>query len=79
MSRTGKFGTILSYNILITKNIIMTWTKTDYPIAMENLDNSVREKAIEIANNLVEKEHINEGMSIPIAISKAKEWIGNNK
>jgi len=57
----------------------MTWTKTDYPIAMENLDHHVREKAIEIANTLVEKEHINEGMSIPIAISKAKEWIENNK
>ncbi len=57
----------------------MKWTKTDYPIAMENLDSNVREKAIEIANSLVEKEHMDEGMSIPIAISKAKEWNGENK
>lgn len=55
----------------------MTWTKTDYPLAMKNLNEEVREKAIEIANALVEKENMNEGMSIPIAISKAKEWSEN--
>ncbi len=52
----------------------MTWTKNDYPITMENLDDNVREKAVEIANALVEQEHINEGMVIPIAISRAKEY-----
>jgi uncharacterized protein YdaT len=57
----------------------MRWTKTDYPIAMENLDHRVREKAIDIANILVEKKHMNEGMSIPIAINKAKEWNENKK
>jgi len=55
----------------------MTWTKTDYPLAMKNLNEEVREKAIEIANALVEKENMNEGMSILIAISKAKEWSEN--
>jgi uncharacterized protein YdaT len=55
----------------------MTWTKTDYPIAMKDLNKTEREKAIEIANALVEKDHIDEGMAIPIAISKVKEWIEN--
>ncbi len=56
----------------------MIWTKNDYPITMENLDDNVREKAVEIANALVEQEHINEGMVIPIAISKAKEYFEND-
>ena len=57
----------------------MPWTKKDYPDSMKNLDKKVRDKAIEIANTLVEKENMEEGKAIPIAISKAKEWAENHK
>lgn len=50
----------------------MPWTKNDYPNAMKNLPEKVREKAIEIANALMEEEHYDEGKSIAIAISKAE-------
>lgn len=52
----------------------MPWTKTDYPNSMKNLPVAVRNKAIEIANALLEKRHMDEGVSIATAISKAKEW-----
>lgn len=51
----------------------MPWTKKDYPDSMKNLDESVRNKAIEIANRLL-KDNYDEGRAIPIAISQAKEW-----
>jgi uncharacterized protein YdaT len=56
----------------------MPWTKKDYPESMKNLDNKVRDKAIEIANALVEEENMDEGRAISIAISKAKEWAENH-
>jgi uncharacterized protein YdaT len=40
---------------------------------MKHLPPSVREKAIEIANALLE-EGMDEGKAIRIAIAKAKEW-----
>jgi uncharacterized protein YdaT len=40
---------------------------------MKHLPPLVREKAIEIANALLE-EGMNEGKAIRIAIAKAKEW-----
>ncbi len=40
---------------------------------MKNLPPSVRAKAIEIANALLE-EGYEEGLAIRIAIAKAKEW-----
>lgn len=55
----------------------MAWTRKDFPDSMKNLDVKIRNKAIEIANALVEKEEMNEGKAIPIAISKAKEWADN--
>ncbi|PAM93511.1 hypothetical protein B4N84_17545 [Flavobacterium sp. IR1] len=55
----------------------MPWNKNDYPDAMKNLDKDVREKAIEIANSLVEDGY-EEGRAIPIAIDEA-EKIGNTK
>lgn len=51
----------------------MSWTKKDYPDSMKNLDNAVRNKAIEIANEL-EKDNYEEGRAISIAISQAKKW-----
>ena len=40
---------------------------------MQNLEPAVREKAIEIANALLE-EGMDEGMAIRVAIAKAKDW-----
>ena len=57
----------------------MPWNKKNYPDAMKNLDKEVRDKAIEIANALVEKEKMDDGKAIPIAISKAKEWADNDE
>ncbi|CAM3743910.1 hypothetical protein [Mesobacillus zeae] len=57
----------------------MPWTKNDYPPAMKNLDDATREKAIEIANALLEDEHYQEGKSIAIAIDKAKEYTKNHE
>lgn len=55
----------------------MPWNKNDYPDSMKNLNKEVREKAIEIANSLVEDGY-EEGRAIPIAIDEA-EKIGNTK
>jgi uncharacterized protein YdaT len=52
----------------------MPWNKDNYPDAFKNLNSKTRNKAIEIGNALIEKEHMEEGRAIAIAISKAKEW-----
>ena len=52
----------------------MPWTKQDYPDSFKNLDDDVRNKAIEIANALL-KEKYEESRAIPIAISKAREYV----
>jgi uncharacterized protein YdaT len=52
----------------------MPWTKQDYPASMKNLNPAVRHKAIDIANALLEKEHMPEGRAIAIATSQAEEW-----
>ena len=49
------------------------WTVERYPAAMKNLPPLVREKAILIANALLEAGHP-EDQSIRIAIARAKEW-----
>ena len=49
------------------------WNSDYYPPSMSHLPDSVREKAIEIANALLE-EGMEEGKAIRIAIAKAKEW-----
>ena len=54
----------------------MPWTKKDYPDSMKNLEESVRNKAVEIANELIEDDY-EEGRAIPIAISQAKKWYDN--
>lgn len=51
----------------------MPWTENDYPSSMKNLDENVRNKAIEIANALLEDDY-EEGRAIAIGISQAKEW-----
>lgn len=54
----------------------MTWTKNDYPNSMKDLNEKVRNKAIEIANELLD-ENYSESRAIPIAIDRAKEWSQN--
>lgn len=56
----------------------MVWNKNNYPDSFRNLDDKVREKAIEIANALVEKENMDESRAIPVAISKARETIAKS-
>ncbi|MCC3377025.1 DUF2188 domain-containing protein [Cohnella sp. REN36] len=51
----------------------MPWTKDDYPDSLQNFMAPVRNKAIEIANALLE-EGYGEGRAIAIATAKAKEW-----
>jgi uncharacterized protein YdaT len=54
----------------------MPFTKNDYPNSIKNLEEAKRNKAIEIANRLLE-ENYEEGRAISIAISQAKEWYEN--
>lgn len=51
----------------------MPWNSSYYPVSMKNLPPAVREKAIEIANALLEAGD-DEGRAIRIGIAKAKEW-----
>ncbi len=44
-----------------------------YPAAMRHLSEAAREKAIEIANALLD-EGMDEGLAIRIAIARAKDW-----
>jgi hypothetical protein len=55
----------------------MPWTTTNYPMSMKNLDTDVREKAVEIANALL-NEGYEDGRAIPIAIATAKKWAENH-
>ncbi|MFP4697498.1 MAG: DUF2188 domain-containing protein [Eubacteriales bacterium] len=54
----------------------MPWTQKDYPDSMKNLEEPVRNKAIEISNSLIENGY-DDDRAIPIAISQAKEWYEN--
>ncbi len=53
------------------------WTKQDYPESMKNLPDEVREKAIEIANALLDEEDMPEGRAIAIATSQAQKSEGS--
>lgn len=55
----------------------MPWSKNDYPPSMKNLEPRVRNKAVEIANALLE-ENYDEGRAIAIATAKAQEWDENH-
>lgn len=54
----------------------MPYTKNDFPDAMKNLSETVRHKAIEITNRLLE-DNYEEGRAISIGIAQAKEWYEN--
>lgn len=51
----------------------MPWTSEYYPKSMTHLPSPVRQKAIDIANALLE-QGMDEGKAIRIGIAKAKEW-----
>lgn len=53
----------------------MPWTHQDYPDTFEHLTPEVRNKAVDIANELLEQ--YDEGRSIRIAMAQAKEWAEN--
>ncbi len=53
----------------------MPWSKKNYPNAMKNLSDKVRNKAIQIANAILRLRRLDEGSAIAIGISKAKEYI----
>ncbi len=54
----------------------MPWNHKNYPESMKNLTAEVRDKAVEIANSLLEKGY-DEGKAIAIATAKAEEWAEN--
>ena len=56
----------------------MPWTKTDYPASLKNFMAPVRNKAIEIANALL-NEGMEEARAIPIATARAEEWAANRQ
>ena len=56
----------------------MPWTKTNYPVSMKNLPKEVRDKAIEIANALLDERNMDEGIAIATAVSRAKDWAANH-
>lgn len=51
----------------------MPWNENEYPPSLKNLTEEVRNKAIEIANALLEDGY-EEGRAIAIATAKAEEW-----
>lgn len=51
----------------------MPWNSRNYPESLKNFEPRVRNKAIEIANALLE-EGYEEGRAIAIATAQAKEW-----
>jgi len=55
----------------------MPYTKDNYPNTMKNLNEEVREKAIEILNALLNDNRLKESLAIPTAISRARDWAKN--
>ncbi|MEK5493650.1 DUF2188 domain-containing protein [Paenibacillus sp. FSL R7-0297] len=55
----------------------MPWNKGDYPDSLKNFTAPVRNKAVEIANALLEDGY-EEGQAIAIATAQAKEWGENH-
>jgi uncharacterized protein YdaT len=53
----------------------MPWTENNYPVSMKNLPPVVRNKAIEIANAILEDGNTIEGIAIATGIKRAKDWV----
>lgn len=54
----------------------MPWDMNDYPSSLKNFNKTIRKKAIDIANAMVD-EGYSENKAIPIATEQAKEWYDN--
>ena len=52
----------------------MPWNSTRFPASMKNLPPVLRDRAIVIANALLD-DGMEEGKAIRIAIAKAREWV----
>ena len=57
----------------------MEWSSDNYPIEMSDLGPRVREKAIEIANQLRRERIIRELSIVDEAIRQAQEWFLNKE
>jgi len=55
----------------------MPWSSGYIPASMKHLPPLVLEKAIEIANALLE-QGMDEGKAIRVAIAKARQWAGRH-
>ncbi|WP_316747080.1 hypothetical protein [Pedobacter gandavensis] len=55
----------------------MTWTLENFPLEMQDLKPIIREKAIEIANQLKKERTVNELAIVEEAIKQAEEWFLN--
>lgn len=51
----------------------MPWKNGDYPESLKNFTAPIRDKAVEIANALLE-DGMEEGRAIAIATAQAKDW-----
>ncbi len=55
----------------------MKWTSENFPLEMSDLEPHVREKAIEIANQLKKEGQVKELSVVEEAIKRAQEWFLN--
>ncbi|HEY0668479.1 MAG TPA: hypothetical protein VGD22_09910 [Sphingobacteriaceae bacterium] len=55
----------------------MEWTFENSPLEMKHLDPKVREKAIEIGNQLKKEGRVKELSIVEEAIKQAQEWFLN--
>lgn len=50
------------------------WTTENFPFEMNDLDPKIREKAIQIANELRESQEVSELNIVKEAIRRAQQW-----
>ncbi|HEX6982437.1 MAG TPA: hypothetical protein VF181_06730 [Balneolaceae bacterium] len=57
----------------------MKWTFENFKADLDDLNPAVREKAIEIAKKLMEKDNYSEERAIKEGIKEAEEWFLNSQ
>lgn len=55
----------------------MSWTFEDFSVELEDLADEVRQKALEIANQLRQEKNYSKERAIRKAIEQAEEWYYN--
>jgi uncharacterized protein YdaT len=75
------FKNSINFNDIFDSNSFknMNWTFENFKPHLENLTPQAREKALEIAEHLMEKGGISEGKAIKEAIVRAEEWFLNSE